>query len=104
MAVQKAIWENCQVLDKWTSKKGTSCCKIGWMNRDGAGDHTFYGEEFDKLNVGDQVTIRATMTEDGFARNPEIQVLSTTGLGDTSSPAPSARSASGRPKRSSAAA
>ena len=105
MAVQTALWKQVTVLDKFETKKGSRAVKVGWMSRESCGDHIFYGDEIaNAVSVGDVVDITANMTEDGFARNVQVQGGSlqsthTAPLGNNEGAA-----SSSRPRRSRAAA
>ena len=63
---QSVIWEDVQVIDKWTNKKGTKCVKIGWLSKKhGAGEHVFFGDTlFDRVAEGDVVTVRGKVRGD----------------------------------------
>lgn len=70
-----ATFPEVKVLDNYTSKKGTPCVKIGWMNDSGAGEKVFFGEEIARqVSKGGTYAIRANMDGD-FFRNFEVKLL-----------------------------
>lgn len=64
-----AVFTDVQVMDKFTTKKGGTAVKIGWMTKTTVGQQMFFGDEVGNLvQVGEKYTIKANIDGE-FYRN-----------------------------------